>query len=265
MTEANLRAILSHLASAPDAELERFKPARVLAGDTPNGPVIRGKIDGDYYLYIAGIGYVLTTTKEISDIIFLSNVGQVRWVHQLSLEGKSKYEPNKITVTSTKTENTWFTMKFKSDGEYKYLAKTKDARDGCKTVNILYYSPRNVLIREVDRDLVGAIVSEKTYTNGNLATKSKTIGNVTIAKSNGKIITSTRLHERVKVIVDTNVICELKTSLGVVKYIFGSDTVTLNDSPIEGRMESSGPTFTFYYMNECEQYKYQNGQLVREL
>lgn len=281
MSTDNIRTIIGFIAAdANAAEVPKFLPESVLGAaakiaeltarvaeleakpktETPQGPVIKDSDNGDVFLYVAGHGYVLTTTAKAVDVIQLNNLGEIRSVHNMTLTGKRTYVSDSQKIEHTAAGTTW-TLEFKPHGPGKRISSVTKKTPDRPTIKIeSLYGPDNICYRTIYHG--SNSVTENFRENDKIVKTIFTEGPVTTTTIGDSVVTETRLHPRVTLVKAAGrTLYKLATAAGDVVYTEHVDGAVRNGEAIPGGMSVRGATYKFRHGDTREKFVYFAGFL----
>lgn len=169
MAEANLRIILEHLQGASPDEIERFLPRNV------NKPPPTMQSNGDSYLHVEAVGYVLNLPSGRCMPMFHTTYGAIDSVRSFSVSGEPKCIDGGLLFTDARWQTMVHLVKHGPHKRVASIVRTDDTTAYTQKLNADYI-PIHIVTTTGDTQLdehfqCGAMVKTITTTPTHQITK----------------------------------------------------------------------------------------------
>lgn len=229
---------------------------RAVLGDTKNG----------LFLYIAGIGYVLTSIDKSKEIL-LNSVGLIEsaYGHKVHCIASCVYEPNKMIITTNVASGAMHMYSFTDIPLTlpirKYLSEisTMHKRD-TKFSEAYRYNASAEMIKSIR--IVDGVIEKTKYIDGKVVRVTKIRNGVKTVIIDGVAVTKETLCDRVRRIAGPTTCYILATDAGDITYVLNTDNVTRGGVTITGSLSINGSLFTFYHHGIAETFRMVDGKMV---
>lgn len=229
---------------------------KLAAGAVPRSVIVSDA--GALSLYIAGIGYVLTSLSRTGEVkIRLTEVGLIAsaYDHAVNHITGCVYEENKLTIKTNVQSGSVFEFSFAPcpETQHKYLREVYVNHTKClgesdrRSYNDRLEMTKSIRVRD-------GITTKTVYLAGIATRVSKVENGIKTVTMDGVTITKTHLCDRVLCIVGATTRYILAVDNREITYVLNSDE--------DNRMTIAGSIFTFYHTGVAESFRLAEGKMT---